>query len=228
MEFLLVLVGIGLAWWGYAAAVQRAQARQSEQQLSNDHKRANEHAEVACRFIDRANQARCFPDVAPGNVNLRAGEFALLNQPATLFEQKTRRISSAMGTRIKVGKMPLYLGSSSSSSYETTEPVADGELVLTNARAIFLSSKRSAAIALKDIVGLEATLEHVIIHSAKRKNPHVFSVGNPALWSLLAKIGASHPLESRFLPDGVTIKANKTKTPGEVNFETTLYQAQIH
>lgn len=224
MEFLLTLLAVGFVWWGFAAILKRGKERQIEQQLLNDQKRASAHAEAACRFIDQVSKARCFPDISPGNVNMLAGEFAILRESATLFEQKTRRVSSAVGTRVKVGKIPLYLGSSSSSSYETTEPVADGELVLTNIRTIFLAQQRSATIVLKNVVGLEATLECIIIHSAKRKTPHVFSVGNPALWALLTKIGASHPFESRFIPEGVTVKATTTETPGDVNFETTLSQ----
>lgn len=188
---------------------------------------ASRLADEACQFIAQANAARAFPDVSPGNVNIHAGEFALLRERAVLYEQKTNGVSYGIGTRVRVAKLPVYLGTGRSSSYETTEPIAEGDLVMTNNRMVFFSTQRSETIALKDVVGLEAGLGTICVHAAKRKTPHVFAVSNPALWALLAKIGASHPLQSRFIPDGVTFKATQTGAPGEVNFEASADQPAV-
>lgn len=46
-----------------------------------------------------------------------------------------------------------------------------------------------------------------------------FVVGIPALLALLTEIGASHPLDTQFISGGVTLKAQPTKTPDELNLE---------
>ena len=219
MEPVVVIGIIFLVWLAFTMASKKAKAKVEPQQGTEVLKRADAMVEAACQFIAQVNTARGYPDVAPGDVSIPKGEFAILREAATLFEQKSHRVGSAVGTRVKVGKLPVYLGSSHSSTYETTDPIASGELVITNRRMIFLADTRSATIQLKDAVGIKADISHLIIHSAKRKSPYVFAVSNPVLWSLIAKIGASHPLESRFIPDGVTFKARPTGTPGEVNFE---------
>ena len=227
MEMLVMVLVVVALVFAVKSFTKQGAKRKAEEAVAATNKSANDLTGDACEFITRANAARAFPEISPGNVNILPGEFALLRERATLFEQKTKRISSAVGTRIRVAKMPIYLGSGHSSSYEMTEPVANGEMVMTNKRMVFLATERSATIALKDVVGLEAGLGTISVHSAKRKTPHVFAVGNPALWALLAKIGASHPLESRFIPDGVTFKARPTGTPGEVDFEASSDQAAV-
>jgi hypothetical protein len=82
---------------------------------------ADHAAKTACQFVSQINAARCDPDVSPGDVSTRKGEFAILKEPATLFEQKSHRTGSPIGTRVKAAKMPGYLGSSHSTSYETTD-----------------------------------------------------------------------------------------------------------
>lgn len=227
MEMVFLIIVVVVLFLVVKSLSKQGAERKMQQAVASANKSASRLTDEACQFIAQANAARAFPEVSLGNVNILAGEFALLREYVTLFEQKTKRISGAIGTRVNIAKMPVYLGSGRSSTYETTDPVADGELVMTNARMVFMSTQRSATIALKDVVGLEAGLDTISVHSAKRKTPHVFAVGNPALWALLAKIGASHPLKSRFIPDGVTFKARPTGTPGEVNFEASADQPAV-
>lgn len=225
MGVMLGIIAVITIYWLISASFKKAREKEQARQRAMAQGKAQELAEAACRFVSQVNAQRCFPEVSAGDVSIRKGEFAIMKEPATLFEQKTHRVSSAVGTRVKIGKMPVYLGSGHSTSYETSEPIATGELVMTNSRVIFISDNRSATMTLKDVVGVNANLSQITIHSSKRKSPYIFAVTNPVLWALLAKIGASHPLESRFIPEGVTLKATPTETPGDVHFETNVGQA---
>ena len=135
-----------------------------------------------------------------------------------LIEVKTKRFNLGGATRLKVGKIPLYVGGSERFSYEDKVATGEGDLYLSNKRIVFLSPKRSVSIALKDVIGLDGALDSITVHSGKRDKPVSFMVRNPALWSLLAKLGAAGKLASPNLPDGVTYHATETGTPGEVNF----------
>ena len=223
MEFLIVAAVIIGA---IIILAKQGGKRREREQATGVQQRAEDMVTAACRFVAQANATRHFAEVSPGDVNIQPGEFALLREHATLFEQKSNRVSSGVGTRVHVGSMPFYLGTGSSSTYETTAAVATGELVLTNTRMIFMSNQRSAVLVLKDIVGMNASLDTITLHGTKRKSSFVFAVENPVLWSLLAKIGSSHPLESRFIPDGVTLKATPADAPGEVHFEALLAQSE--
>jgi hypothetical protein len=162
MDVLVVIAVIAVIWWGVASAAKKNREMRDQQEAAAIRARADELIKAACEFVSQVNAARCYPDVSPGDVSIRKGEFAILKEPATLFEQKSHRTGSAIGTRVKVGKMPVYLGSSHSTSYETTDPIAAGELVITNLRIIFLADTRSATILLKDAVGISAGLDQMV------------------------------------------------------------------
>lgn len=97
-------------------------------------------------------------------------------------------------------------------------PAADGDLYLSNQRIIFLSDKCSTAIALKDMIGIDTSPASLTIHNSKRQKPLSFAVNNPAIWALLIKVVSGEKLDTPNLPDGMTLYAEPTETPGEVNF----------
>lgn len=179
----------------------------------------------ACRYIEEVNRARAFPTVWLKNVNARPGEFGLLHEQSTLFEPKTRRYSVGAGTRVKLGKVPIYLGGAQSVPVESLDPAADGDLYLTNRRVLFLSDTRSAAVALDDVIGVDAGSNQLTVHSGKRQKPLVLRVTNPAKWVLLAKLLSSEELKDPALPEGLTLKAESTNQPGEINFSATRSSA---
>lgn len=185
---LVFVIAGGLIWASSAAAKKKA--RDDEQARIQ---RANEQTAAACAYIARANAAQAFPVIDMPAINAQQGEFGLLGETAALYEVKTRRVSMGAGTRVRVAKMPIYLFGSQSTPVESLEAAAGGTLYLTNRRIIFLSDMRSATLLLKDIAGLEATLDGLTIHTAKRQKPYVFAVANPALWSLLVKVFSGRP-----------------------------------
>jgi hypothetical protein len=218
MEALTILAVIALILWGISAAANKAKQEKERVEHERLAGMARTQTAEACSYIDEVNRTRAFPTVLMQNVNGQKGEFGLLGESSKQLENKTRSYRLGAGTRVKVGKMPIYLGGSQPFYYDDTVVAGSGDLYLSNKRIIFLSDKRSSTVALKDVLGVDATLDSITIHSGKRQKPYVFTVRNPAIWSLLLKVASGENLESPNLPDGLTLHAEPTGTPGEVNF----------
>lgn len=218
MDTFTTLSVIALIIWGVSAALKKAKQKAERAEHERIAEKARSQTAEACSYVADANHARAFPTVWMQNVNSQKGEFGLLAQASTQFETKTKSYRLGAATRVKVGKLPLYLGGSKNFSYEDLVPVADGDLYLSNRRIIFLSSKRSTTIILKDILGIDADTGSITIHSSKRQKPLTFTVSNPAIWSLLIKVVSGEELDTPNLPDGMILHAEPTETPGEVNF----------
>jgi hypothetical protein len=217
---LLISITYALALIGVIAFVIWAMffsptARDAYLQHSPDQRLAALTAE-ACRYIEEVNQSRAFPTVDLGAVRPQAGEFGVLSEPATSFELQIRRRIAGIGTRIRVGRVPLYLGSAQSVPVETMTPVAVGQLCLTNRRLLFLSDRRSATVALQDLVAVDAGLETLTVHSGQKQRPLVLAVGNPQKWAVLLRLFSSQPVESPRLADGVMLHPEPPGAPGEV------------
>ncbi|HJW23920.1 MAG TPA: hypothetical protein VJ576_03400 [Rhodocyclaceae bacterium] len=215
MEVLALLVFLAFVAWLVLSPFRRKAAERPHQELEG---RAGRQVAEACAYIANLNRDRVFVPVWMPDVSLKDGEFGCLQEPSTLHELRTRRISMGAGTRVRIGKVPIYLGGGESIPVEDIRPVADGNLHLTNRRLVFLSPRRSAAVALKDVIGIDASLDAITVHTSKNEKPKSFTVGNPAKWSLLIKLMAGEELHSPALPEGLALTAEPTATPGEVKF----------
>ena len=218
MDTFITLSVIALIVWGVSAALKRAKREAERTEHERIAEKARSQTAEACSYVADANHARAFPTVWMQNVNSQKGEFGLLGQASTQYETKTKSYRLGAATRVKVGKLPLYLGGSQYFSYEDLVAAGAGDLYLSNQRIIFLSDKRSTTIALKDVIGIDAGTDSITIHSSKRQKPLIFAVNNPAIWSLLVKVASGEKLDTPNLPDGMTLHAEPTETPGEVNF----------
>lgn len=227
MDIIAILAIITLIAWALSAAANKA--KQDKERIAQEQiaEKTRSQTADACTYIDNVNRTRAFPTVWMKNVNSQKGEFGLLGETSTQFENKTKSYRLGAATRLKLGKLPLYLGGSQNFSYEDLVPVADGDLYLSNQRIIFLSDKRSTTIAFKDVIGIDASLDSITIHNRKRQKPITFTVSNPAIWSLLVKIVSAEKLESPTLPDGLILHAAPTQTPGEVNFSARKTSVEI-
>jgi len=214
MEPLVIIAIIALVWWAISAATKKA--KQAEQRRLAE--KARGQTAEACTYIEEVNRTRAFQTVLMQNVNSQKGEFGLLGETSTLFETKARSYRLYAGTRVKLGKMPLYLGGSKPVYYEDLVAAGEGDLHLSNQRIIFLSDKRSSAVALRDVVGIDASLDSITIHTSKRQKPFIFTVRNPAMWALLVKIASAEGLATPNLPAGRILHAEPTANPGEVHF----------
>jgi hypothetical protein len=222
----ILLASLGLALIVVAAARISARSAAERAQVDNERRIAQQVAE-ACNFIASINATRAFPAIWMSNVNAQPGEFGVLHETSTLFEMKTFRISMGAGTRLKIGKMPLYVGGSRSTPVESLRSSAVGDLYLTNRRVIFMSTQRSVTVLLKDVVGIDASTDSVTIHSGRRNKPAVFAVSNPAKFSLLLKLVSGESITSPQLPPGVVLEAQPTDKSGEVSFSATERSAFV-
>lgn len=172
---------------------------------------------AACAYIESANTSRTLPAIWMKNINAGPSEFALLHErEAALFEHKTQRYTLGVGTRIKVGKIPLYLGGGRQFSYEALKATGHGDLYLTNERLVFVSSRKAVSIALPDIIGSDNVDGGLAVYCNKREEPYAFAVANSALWLMLLKLCAHHHFSAPTLPEGFTITAKPSPEPGEV------------
>jgi hypothetical protein len=218
METFTILAVIALLAWALSAAANKAKLEKDRIEQEKLSEKVRSQTAEACSYIDEVNRQRAFPTVWMQNVNSQKGEFGLLGEISTQFENKTKSYRLGAATRVKIGKIPLYLGGSRPFYYDDMVAAGSGDLYLSNRRIIFLSDKRSSTIALKDIIGIDASIDSITIHSSKRQTPYIFTVSNPAIWSLLVKVISSEGLTTPNLPDGMTLYAEPTETPGEINF----------
>lgn len=215
-EATVIVAGIVLAWWALKYAAKRGREAEEEQLRQEI---AGKVAD-ACAYIQQVNALRAFPTVWMKNVNAKPSEFGLLHEATTLFEHKTKRYTLGGGTRLRVGKIPLYLGGAQHFSYQELGPAADGDLYATNERIVFISDRKSASVPLKDLIGIEGNpAGAIVLHSGKRQQPYTFRVANPAMWAMLLKLFSAGYFKAQTLPEGVTITAKAATTPGEVDLE---------
>jgi hypothetical protein len=214
-EATAVVAGVVLVWWALKFAAKRnreAEAEKQRQQVVG-------LVQDACAYIHQVNTSRSFPAVWMKTVNAKPGEFGLLHETTTLFEHKDKRYTLGAGTRLRVGKIPIYLGGAQHFSHEQLEAVAGGDLYLTNGRVVFVSDRKAVTVPLSDLIAVNADPSAIVLHSAQRDKPYIFRVGNSALWTLLLKLFAQGLLKAQSLPEGVTVTAKAATTPGEVELE---------
>lgn len=100
-----------------------------------------------------------FPVVHECPVALRAGETAFFVHAVKVLEQKTETLTNRIyvGTRLKVGSVPLYLGGSAPMpvSRDVTKEVGTGWLVITNERVVLVGTKLNYSIALSSVFEVE-------------------------------------------------------------------------
>lgn len=205
----LVLIGAAVLREMKAKGAQRA-VMAAEARIASD-------TAAACAYIEHANVSRALPAVWMKNVNARPAEFALLQETdAALLEHKTHRYSLGAGTRLRLGKIPVYLGGARQFSYESLATTGRGDLYLTNERIVFVSGRKAVSIALTDVMGSDTVDGGMVVYSNKREEPYAFTVGNSALWLVLLKLCAQYHFAAPALPDGFTITAKASSDPSEV------------
>ncbi|CAM2142249.1 conserved protein of unknown function [Pararobbsia alpina] len=217
---ILAVAFFALAWMSIRE--QRREAAKSEHQRRA---RAFAQTSAACSYIQEINRSRSFPLVPTANLKVVDGEFSLLFEHCTQYEVVNARLARQRARRRAAGqsvraRMPIRVNSGDGSS-ELAHPVGGGELFLTNQRLVFMSPARSTNIQLGDVIGIRGSADTLSIHMARRRRPYHFSVENPVLWALLAKMMSSHTPASPVLPDGMRLHAAPTGVPGEVHLEAT-------
>jgi len=145
-------------------------------------------------WMQQAKATGKIPPPNTGGVLIQKGERALLAEPSSLFELRADTARHYLGTRVKIGSIPFYVGSSKSVSRKILRETSSGTLALTDKGLIFAGLTRTARIKIADIVGVEPTLDSIVINSGARAAPLVFSVKNPFTWFLAIKLISSGDL----------------------------------
>lgn len=221
---ILAVAFVVLAW--LSLREQRREATKLDQQRRA---RAFAQTTAACSYIHEINRSRSFPLVPTANLKVVDGEFSLLFEHCTQYEVMNTRLARLRARRSAVGRRvptrsPIRVKSGDGSS-DLAHPVGGGELFLTNRRLVFMSPSRSTNIQLGDVIGIRGNADTLSIHMARRRRPYHFSVDNPVLWALLAKMMSSHTPATPMLPDGMRLHAAPTGVPGEVQLEATHARA---
>lgn len=152
------------------------------------------------QFIRDAEKNGRFPDADPGNLMLHGTEFAVLSEASNLSALKERSVSSGVGTRVKIGNLPIYLGQSQSVRQSSIEDFGTGHLVLTNKRLVFNGSTNQI-MDLTDITLIESQPD-VLLIVAKNGRPLRFKVRNTVLWNTLIRYLSATPLTANALTAG--------------------------
>ena len=155
-------------------------------------------------FVERIQKEGAFPPAQSSVVPDRSGQPVLFAGKAVLYELRSKTKRGYAGTRIKVGGLPIYLGSSSPTTSNSIRETAEGELALTTQALVFSGNLRSQNMPLKRISGLQAMDDAIQINLDGRAKPLWFRVPNPVLWTALVQLAMKAPMKGREVQAGIT------------------------
>jgi hypothetical protein len=164
--------------WVVALTIQQNKRRQATKKLESA-TRGN---------IEALEQSRVFAPITVPGLHLEQGEFSIRHDRATLAEVRTAGIGAGLGTRVRVGGFPIYLGSWKSVPSEGLRQVGTGELALTNRRLLFLGA-HTLAIPFDRLLKCQQMDAALVVSESRSKRPHVLILENAGLWCFLAYQG---------------------------------------
>ena len=187
--------------WVVVLAIRQNKRRQALDQLTS----------ATRGYIEALEQSRVFAPIAVPGLHLEQGEFAIRHDRATLAEVRTARIGGGLGTRVRVGGFPIYLGGWKSVPSEELREVGTGELVLTNRRLLFLGA-HTLALPFDRLLTCQQMDAALLVSESRSKRPHVLILENAGLWCFLVNWGAASRFKDPKLPDDMHLSVSG-KTP---------------
>jgi hypothetical protein len=166
----------------------------------------NSIVQEALGYVASINSAGGFPVAPTDRVISRPDQPVLAACNGRLLEVTTEQARQYLGTRVKVGGLPIYLGQSASRSKTVVKETAQGELAITAKSLIFSSPQRSVDIDLQKIVALDVAIDGVTVSVSGRQKPFIFIVPNGILWGMLLKNLSQMKVEGRALPAGAQLQ----------------------
>lgn len=151
-------------------------------------------------WLDAAYRRGRFEQYRPERAILGKTEFAVLCGTTSMRELATERRNAGVGTRIKVGGLPIYLGGSRGISHQVLKEVAEGELVVTNKRLMFIGRDRQIVIPWAKLAGIEAFMDSILVADSGKAKPVMFPVPNGLLWAMAIRKLTELDLNDNNLP----------------------------
>ncbi len=140
-----------------------------------------------------------FPVYKSDNVILKSGEVSHYYSLVRLIGLKTERttIRNYLGTRLSLGKIPIYLGKSipDTVSRKLLSDLGSGELVVTNRRIIVVGSENNYSVKLDDIMDFELFADAVQIFHEGKRGGTFYAVDEP--WRLWVVLYSKLKMEAR-------------------------------
>jgi hypothetical protein len=169
-------------------------------------------------YIETLERSRAFVAVEVPGLHLEQGEFTVRHDRAKLAEFRSARVGGGVGTRVRVGGFPIYLGGWKSGPMNELREVGVGDLVLTNRRLLFLGV-HTLTIPFNHLLTCEQKDPGLVVSKSRSKSPHVFFVENEGLWCFLVNWLADNRFEDPKLPDGMhlSVTGEAPKLRVEVN-----------
>ena len=169
-------------------------------------------------YIETLERSRAFVAVEVPGLHLEQGEFTVRHDRAKLAEFRSARVGGGVGTRVRVGGFPIYLGGWKSAPMNELREVGVGDLVLTNRRLLFLGV-HTLTIPFDHLLTCEQKDPGLVVSESRSKSPHVFFVENEGLCCFLVNWLADNRFEDPKLPDGMhlSVTGEAPKLRVEVN-----------
>ncbi|MBM4354844.1 MAG: hypothetical protein FJ109_13825 [Deltaproteobacteria bacterium] len=187
----LVAVG-GLASGGTARSADLAATERLAADLGVD---SEESRETLARirtiaFANDLSEGRV-PVVESPSVTLKRGEIAHLQVPVSVIQQKTKTVTRRgyIGTRVKIGGLPIYLGASQpfQTTSEVIMPVGNGQLVMTSQRIVLIGTKLDYSIKLDAVLHVGEFSNAIQLHHEGRYGGRIYKMDEPRRAFLLLK-----------------------------------------
>jgi hypothetical protein len=196
---------------------RRLQAAEKLNQLTN----------ATRSYIETLDQSRTFAPIALAGLHLEPKEFAIRHDNATLGEYRRAGVGGGIGTRVRVGGFPIYLGGWKSVPKEELRTVGTGQLVLTNQRLLFLGA-HTLTVPFDKLLTCQQIGDGLVVSESRSKRPHAFVVENPGLWCFLINWVADNRFENPNLPDGMHLNVTGESPHLQVHVTGESPHLQVH
>lgn len=148
---------------------------------------------------------REIPTIEMEKLNPQKNEFCVLVCRSTMYEFKSERLSVGLGSRVKMGNLPVYFGGTRSQSVSRLRQVSNGRLYLTNKRIAFVGDQKTFNTRLADVMNVENGLDLIHVSMQKHTKPIIFSVDNGFIWWGLTRLLTKAELDSPLLPANIKL-----------------------
>ncbi len=123
---------------------------------------------------------------------LKKGEQALYTSDVEVLQQKTQKktFRGYAGTRVKFGKIPVYVGGSAphTVSQEVIVTVGTGNFTITNKRVVLAGTKINYSIMIDKINGIEQSSDGVQIFDEGSRGGRFYKVDDPMRAAIMLEV----------------------------------------